>query len=412
MRGPAAKDLTVLAIPVYFGSMAAEYLSLRNRADRRGPGPADYERRDTLASLSMGMGSLLAPLVMPKLLGPLTPGKGRFGRAVVGAAASAVAVTTVADLIARRGESTQEGEGSDEASGATDESAAPLRPAGVARRVAAVGGVAAIVAGGVAVTTTWASGTAGDALWDRRVLKDAGTGPLALAAAVLGWDFIYYWNHRFMHESRFLWAIHVVHHSSERYNLSTALRQPVADAFGTFVPYSALSLLGIQPPLVATARGINLLYQFWIHTDTIRRLGPLEKVFNTPSHHRVHHGSNHQYLDRNHGSILIVWDRLFGTFEPEGEPVVYGLTKNINTFNPARIAGREHADMLREVATATTWRERLAYVLRGPGWAYERRRVRISPPAMTSAVSETTMSSRAHPFVESPPASAGELRRW
>ena len=166
---------------------------------------------------------------------------------------------------------------------------------------------------------------------------------------MLGWDFIYYWNHRFMHESRYMWAIHVVHHSSERYNLSTALRQPVADALGTFVPYSLLALLGVRPELIAQARGINLLYQYWIHTDTIRRLGPFEKVFNTPSHHRVHHGSNQQYLDRNHGSILIIWDRLFGTFEREAEPVVYGLTKNLDTFNPARVAGHEHFEMLRDV---------------------------------------------------------------
>ena len=137
-----------------------------------------------------------------------------------------------------------------------------------------------------------------------------------------------------------------MHHSSERYNLSTALRQPVADVLGTFVPYgAAVPASGSGRRSIAQARGINLLYQYWIHTDTIRTLGPVEEVLNTPSHHRVHHGSNRQYLDRNHGSILIVWDRLFGTFEREDEPVVYGLTKNIDTFNPARIATHEHADI-------------------------------------------------------------------
>ena len=113
-------------------------------------------------------------------------------------------------------------------------------------------------------------------------------------------------------------------------------------------------------------------------------------MFNTPSHHRVHHGSNRQYLDRNHGSILIVWDQLFGTFEPEDEPVVYGLTKNINTFNPARIATHEHADMLRDVARSTTWRDRLSFVLRGPGWAYQRHRewaaAAGAPPATAEPV--------------------------
>ena len=119
--------------------------------------------------------------------------------------------------------------------------------------------------------------------------------------------------------------------------------------------------------------GINLLYQFWIHTEAIRSLGPLEWVMNTPSHHRVHHGRNQQYLDRNHAGILIIWDRLFGTFEPEREPVVYGLTKNIETFNPARVIAHEHAEMLRDVARSRTWRDRLSHVVRGPGWSYARR---------------------------------------
>ena len=185
-------------------------------------------------------------------------------------------------------------------------------------------------------------------------------------------DFIYYWNHRFMHTSRYMWAIHVVHHSSERYNLSTALRQPVADTLGTFAPYGLLCLIGLRPSLVAQARGVNLLYQYWIHTDTIPKLGPFETLFNTASHHRVHHGSNRQYLDRNHGSILIVWDKLFGTFEPEDETVVYGLTKNIHTFNLARVASHEHRDILRDVSRSTTWSDRLNFVVRGPGWAYAR----------------------------------------
>ena len=170
-----------------------------------------------------------------------------------------------------------------------------------------------------------------------------------------------------MHSSRYMWAIHVVHHSSEHYNLSTALRQPVAEAFGTFVPFGSLCLLGIRPGLVETARGVNLLYQYWIHTETVGRLGRAEEVLNTPSHHRVHHGSNRRYLDRNHGSILILWDRLFGTFEPEGERVVYGLTKNIDTFQPGRIATHEYAAMLRDVAGSTSWRERLSYVGARPG---------------------------------------------
>jgi sterol desaturase/sphingolipid hydroxylase (fatty acid hydroxylase superfamily) len=186
-----------------------------------------------------------------------------------------------------------------------------------------------------------------------------------------------------------MWAIHVVHHSSERYNLSTALRQPVADALGTFAPYGLLSLFGIRPSLIMQARGINLIYQYWIHTDVIRRIGPAEELLNTPSHHRVHHGSNQRYIDRNHGSILILWDRLFGTFQREEEPVVYGLTKNVDSFNPARVASHEHADMLRDVHGARTWRDRLSFVLRGPGWAYARHAERdaaLSPPSPTFEV--------------------------
>ena len=158
-----------------------------------------------------------------------------------------------------------------------------------------------------------------------------------------------------------MWAIHVVHHSSERYNLSTALRQPVADALGTFVPYGLLcAASGIRPALMRRPRAASTCSTSTGSTPTrSAKLGPFEEVFNTPSHHRVHHGSNHQYLDRNHGSILIIWDRLFGTFEREDEPVVYGLTKNIDTYNPAAGRDHEHADMLRDVARSTTWRDRL-----------------------------------------------------
>jgi sterol desaturase/sphingolipid hydroxylase (fatty acid hydroxylase superfamily) len=355
-------DATVAAVPVYFGTMGAEHLWLRAHAAERGPTAADYERRDTATSLAMGTASLFAPMVAAKVLGPVVPGKGKYGKALVVTAITAAAATTVADLVARRDSTSEE----------QPTRSGRRRAARAARRFTRVGGPVAIATGGIAITTTLASRLTANRMWDRRIVRDLGRGPAALVAAVLGWDFIYYWNHRFMHESRYMWAIHVVHHSSERYNLSTALRQPVADSLGTFVPYGLLALLGLHPDLIAQARGINLLYQYWFHTDTIRTLGPFEKVFNTPSHHRVHHGSNRQYIDRNHGSILITWDRLFGTFEPEGEPVVYGLTKNLNTFNPGRVAGHEHFEMLRDVSRSATWRERLSFVVRGPGWAYRR----------------------------------------
>ncbi len=369
-------DATVGAVPGYFATMGLEHWWLRRRAARTGPSPADYERRDTVTSLTMGVASLLSPFVAAKVLRPVAPRagaipRGRLRTALIGTAIGAIAVTTVADAIARRREDRAGGDHDDPGAGAA------------ARRVAEIAGPVAIAAGGVAITTAWATALTPARMWDRRVLPDLGSGPVALAAAILGWDFIYYWNHRFMHESRYMWAIHVVHHSSERYNLSTALRQPVADALGTFAPYGLLSLLGIRPALIAQARGINLLYQYWIHTDTVRSLGPLEGVLNTPSHHRVHHGSNPRYIDRNHGSILIVWDRLFGTHERETEPVVYGLTKNIDTFDPVKVATHEHVDMLRDVARSRTWGDRLSFVLRGPGWAYRRH----AAPAPLAAVS-------------------------
>ncbi len=376
-EGRPARDLTVIAVPFYFAAMAAERARLRRRAAESGPTAGNYERRDTRASLTMGTLSLLAPLVVPRLLRPVTPGRGRYAKVLVAAAAAAAVGTTAAAVVVRRSRHANNPPGrpaaaSQNGSGPRGGEPADSR-ATAAAGGAAVGGVAAVALGGVAVTTAWASHTSVDRLWRRRILPDLGRGPLALALAVVGWDFIYYWNHRFMHESRYMWADHVVHHSSEHYNLSTALRQPVADALGTFLPYGALCLLGISPSLVETARGVNLLYQFWIHTETIDRLGPGEAVLNSPSHHRVHHGSNPEYLDRNHGSILILWDRLFGTFEPERAPVVYGLTKNINTFDPARIIGHEYAEIARDVASSTSWGERLSYVVRGPGWATRHR---------------------------------------
>jgi sterol desaturase/sphingolipid hydroxylase (fatty acid hydroxylase superfamily) len=376
-EGRPARDLTVIAVPFYFAAMAAERARLRRRAAESGPTAGDYERRDTQASLTMGVLSLLAPLVVPRLLRPVTPGRGRYAKVLVAGAVAAAVATTAADAVVRRSRRARVPAG--RRSGASQNGSGPSgdlptdRTTAAAARVASVGGVAAVALGGVAITTALASHTSTDRLWRRRILPDLGRGPLVLALAVVGWDFIYYWNHRFMHESRYMWAYHEVHHSSERYNLSTALRQPVAEVLGTFLPYGALCLLGISPSLVETARGVNLLYQFWIHTETVDQLGPAETVLNTPSHHRVHHGSNPQYLDRNHGSILIVWDRLFGTFEPEGAPVVYGLTKNINTFDPARIIGHEYAAIARDVASSTSWAERLSYVVRGPGWATRHR---------------------------------------
>ncbi len=301
-------ELTVAAIPFYFGSMGAEYAWQRRHAAERGPAPGDYEWHDTIASLTMGVGSLVAPLVAQKLLGPVTPGKGRYAKALLAIAAGGVAVSAIADVVTRRAGSDPAGEvPAGDVPRPEPEQANRAERRRRAREAAGSAAVAAVVAGGIAITTSWATYTTADKLWGKRGGRNVGTGAAALAGAILVWDFIYYWNHRFMHESRYMWAVHVVHHSSERYNLSTALRQPVADALGTFLPQGVLCLAGFPPSLISSARGINLIYQFWIHTEAIGRLGPLEKVLNTPSHHRVHHGVNppvHRPQPRQHPDHL------------------------------------------------------------------------------------------------------------
>ncbi len=188
-----------------------------------------------------------------------------------------------------------------------------------------------------------------------------------------GDEFSYYWFHRTSHECRLFWASHVVHHSSQRYNLSTALRQTWTGSFMSFVFWLWLPVVGFVPVMIMTMKAISLLYQFWIHTELVRSLGPLEAVLNTPSHHRVHHGANPKYIDRNHGGTLIIWDRLFGSFEPEdpADPPRYGLTKNISTFNPVRIALHEWVDILRDVRRAPGWRNKLRYVFGRPGWKHD-----------------------------------------
>ena len=181
-------------------------------------------------------------------------------------------------------------------------------------------------------------------------------------------DLAYYWYHRSHHEVRILWASHVVHHSSQRYNLSTALRQTWTP-FGGIPFWAPLALLGVPPWAIFLQQSISLLYQFFLHTERVGKLWrPVELVMNTPSHHRVHHGMNNGYLDRNYGGILIVWDRLFRSFEPEGERVVYGLTKQLRTYNPLVVATHEYASIWHDVRAARSWRDRWGHVLRGPGW--------------------------------------------
>jgi sterol desaturase/sphingolipid hydroxylase (fatty acid hydroxylase superfamily) len=184
-------------------------------------------------------------------------------------------------------------------------------------------------------------------------------------------DCCYYWFHRVHHEVRFLWACHVNHHSSQYFNFSTALRQPLLTPLSGPLFWAPLPLLGFSPAMVLIAQSWSLFYQFWLHTEAVDRLGPLEWFLNTPSHHRVHHGKNVPYLDKNHGGIFIIWDRLFGTFAPEAERVVYGLTKDIQTFHPARISFHEFAAIGSDVARAPGVAAKLGYLLAPPGWSHD-----------------------------------------
>jgi sterol desaturase/sphingolipid hydroxylase (fatty acid hydroxylase superfamily) len=273
--------LLLLAVPIYFGTIALEILLLR-RAGEEPDGPRGYERRDTLASLGMGTGYM----VVSRLL-----------------------------------------------------------------QIA------------VFVLYYW--------LYERR-LFDIGSGVGAWVLLFFAEDFVYYWWHRASHEVRFLWAAHVNHHSSEYFNLSTALRQSWTTPLTQPLFYWTLPLLGFDPAMILTQVALSMLYQYGLHTELIKRLGPLEAVLNTPSHHRVHHGTNVEYLDRNHGGVLIIWDRLFGTFEPERARVRYGLTTNIRTFNLVRIAFHEWQALWKELRSPRSLRAKLGGVFAPPGFSLDK----------------------------------------
>lgn len=186
-------------------------------------------------------------------------------------------------------------------------------------------------------------------------------------------DFTFYWHHRLSHEVRILWAAHVNHHSSEHYNLSTALRQSWAEQLYKFFWWMWLPLIGFDPLMMMMMMSFSLIYQYWVHTELIHRFPKwFEFVFNTPSHHRVHHASNIRYLDQNHAGILIIWDRLFGTFseERDEEKPVYGITKNIHTYNLFKIASHEFVDIWHDVKNAPTFSDKLKYIFYSPGWSH------------------------------------------
>lgn len=187
-------------------------------------------------------------------------------------------------------------------------------------------------------------------------------------------DFTYYWFHRLNHQVRILWAGHVAHHSSVFLNFGTALRQGVGERLHKFFFWLWLPLLGFDPLMIFTMISISLIYQFWVHTELVDRLPrPLEAILNTPSHHRVHHASNVEYLDLNHAGVLIIWDKLFGTFAPELTDVkpVYGLTTNIETFDVAKVSTHEYRAIWRDIRRTEQWRDKLKYLFWAPGWSHD-----------------------------------------
>ena len=191
------------------------------------------------------------------------------------------------------------------------------------------------------------------------------------AALMLADDFSFYWHHRTSHEVRLFWAGHVNHHSSEQYNFAVALRQSWGELTHKYFWWLWMPLVGFPPLAIFTGMAVSLIFQFFLHTEGVGRLGVLEYVLNTPSHHRVHHGANLRYLDRNYGGILSVWDRLFGSFEREGEKAVYGLTHNIHSNNLLVIAFHEYRALFADVRRAPDLRSKLGYLFRPPGWRHD-----------------------------------------
>jgi alkylglycerol monooxygenase len=220
--------------------------------------------------------------------------------------------------------------------------------------------------------TIWGLVLSNLALFDiERSWFNASAGGVALwiLAAVL-WDFCYYWNHRLGHEISVLWAAHSVHHQSEEYNLSTALRQTSSSFIFGWIFYVPLFLLGFPADVLVTVAAVNLIYQFWVHTQQIRKLGVLDRVFVTPSNHRVHHAQNAAYIDKNYGGIFVLWDRLFGSFaeERDDEPVVFGVRKALANWNPIWANFQVYDYLLFDARNTRHWRDKLGVWFRRTGW--------------------------------------------
>ena len=219
-------------------------------------------------------------------------------------------------------------------------------------------------------------------VYQHRLLDISASSALAWVVLMLGVDLAYYWFHRASHRMNLAWAAHAPHHQSEDYNLAVALRQGPFQPLVSRFFYLPLAWIGFPPAMFATAAALNTLYQFWVHTELIGRLGPLEWVLVTPSHHRVHHACNGRYLDKNHGGILIIWDRLFGTFESEEERTTYGTVKPVRTFNPLVAALAPFGELVARARKAPRSLDKLKVWFMPPEW---------SPPGVEAPASETVV---------------------
>ncbi|MCH2190618.1 MAG: sterol desaturase family protein [Gammaproteobacteria bacterium] len=206
-------------------------------------------------------------------------------------------------------------------------------------------------------------------VWHYFAIFELGQSWFVWVAAFVLYDFCYYWNHRMGHEMNLLWASHVVHHSSEEYNLTTALRQ-TGTGFFSFVFYLPMALLGFDPIIVITVGAINLVYQFWVHTRHVGKLGWYEWIFVTPSNHRAHHAQNSVYIDKNYGGVFILWDRMFGTYQEEldSDPVIFGITGAVKSWNPIWVNFQVYAQLFHDAWFARRWVDKLTIWFRRTGW--------------------------------------------
>lgn len=191
---------------------------------------------------------------------------------------------------------------------------------------------------------------------------------LAFAALFVLYDLCFYWSHRMAHQISLFWGGHVVHHQSEDFNLSVALRQSSTAFIWSFPFYLPLAVLGFHPMQFVLVAGLNLLYQFWIHTEHIGKLGWLEKIMNTPSHHRVHHGRDPKYIDQNYAGVFIIWDKMFGTFQEEEERPTYGITKPVNSWNPVYANFAHYIDLFHYARQSKSWSDTKNMLFKHPGW--------------------------------------------